>query len=379
VLAYQQQPLPLPRPERTRARSVRRPFHPPSGGGPYRLPHSVRDRLASSLAPFRNRDAAMTLAIFIARFWSIPEEKRSSKSSRPGHIPGTFALDRRELVEHPDLGLTERQIRSAISVLEEIGFLDRFLASGSKYKPTEDGLRKKPIIFQFGSEYFPLFDAANKRAAAVRGRDPHARRPIPAETMRPVPAMPSEGSRAKCPKDKALADPRIYLGHVRTGEKSRDRSPISREIGAKGTPPGSLSEGDRRTDRSSQRSSSPKGRFPKMPPIPSQNDERIVNTHLDENEQKVLNTHLDEILAQSIAARRAADAQDGRLEDAGDHSPSDEPIPPTMAPEVSAASSAGIEERERRAAQEKLNALASKPAPSIKLSEAALKRFHKGS
>jgi hypothetical protein len=171
VLAYQQPPLPLPRPQRARARSVRRPFHPSQGEGPYRLPHSVRDRLASSLAPFRNRDAVMTLAVFIARYHSAPDR-----------IVEAFPLDRRALIDHPDLGLTERQIRSAIRVLEEIGFLDRALASGSKYKPTEDGLHRKPIRYMFGPDYAPLFISANNRAAAARGGNSRARRPIPAET-----------------------------------------------------------------------------------------------------------------------------------------------------------------------------------------------------
>ncbi|QRM35434.1 hypothetical protein [Microvirga sp. VF16] len=44
------------------------------------------------------------------------------------------------------------------------------MTSGSRYKLTEDGLRRKPIRFQFGTEYFPLFDAANRRAAARRER-----------------------------------------------------------------------------------------------------------------------------------------------------------------------------------------------------------------
>jgi hypothetical protein len=205
--AFQPQ-LPLALAQRPRQRSVRRPFHPSQGEGKYRLPHGVRDRLASSLTPFRNRDAAMTLAVFIARYHSAP-----------GRVVEAFPLDRRALIDHPDLGLTERQIRSAIRVLEEIGFLARALASGSKYRATEDGLHRKPIWFQFGLEYFPLFDEANKRAAAVRGGNSRARRPIPAETTRSRPVTFPGGSRAKCPKDKALADPSMYLGHLRTGQK----------------------------------------------------------------------------------------------------------------------------------------------------------------
>jgi hypothetical protein len=106
-----------------RARRVRRPFTPTQEGrGPYRLPHDVRDRLVSALAPFRNRDAAWELAVFLARYWSMP-----------GRIVGSFAIDRRALVEHHELDLTEKRIRSAIRTLEEVGFFDRDIApSGSK-------------------------------------------------------------------------------------------------------------------------------------------------------------------------------------------------------------------------------------------------------
>jgi hypothetical protein len=44
-------------------------------------------------------------------------------------------------------------VRGAIRVLEEIGFLDRAVASGSRYKATEDGLHRKPVLFMFGSDY----------------------------------------------------------------------------------------------------------------------------------------------------------------------------------------------------------------------------------
>ncbi|QRM34454.1 hypothetical protein [Microvirga sp. VF16] len=45
---------------------------------------------------------------------------------------------------------------------------------------------------------------------------------------------------------------------------------------------------------------------PEMSPVP------------DENDQRTFNAHLDEILAKSVAARRVADAQDGRSSDLGD-------------------------------------------------------------
>jgi hypothetical protein len=188
-------------PMRARVRSMRRPFHPSQGEGPYRLPRDVQDRLSASLAPFKNRDAAFALAVFIARFWSAP-----------GRIVEVFTLDRRALAEHEDLDLSEKRIRSAIATLEQIGFLDRAVTSGSKYKPTEDGLRRKPIRFQFGSEYAPLFMAANRRAAVARGGRPSERRPILAENARRVSTINSGASPLKGPKNKSETESSMNLG-----------------------------------------------------------------------------------------------------------------------------------------------------------------------
>src|SRR5687767_9541060 len=120
--------LPLVLPQRARMRRVRRAFTPSQEGrGLYRLPHEIRDRLTADLSPYKNREAAFTLATFIARFWSVPER-----------LIGTFPIDRRALADHPELRLTEAKVRGALRVLEEIGFLDRAIPpSGSKYKATE--------------------------------------------------------------------------------------------------------------------------------------------------------------------------------------------------------------------------------------------------
>src|SRR3954470_20630726 len=148
--------LPFPRPVPRRSRSNRRPFTPSPPASPYRLPHDVRDRLAGALAPFRNRDAAFALATFLGRFWSTPSR-----------LLAAFPIDRRELADHAALGLTEARVRGAIRALEEVGFLDRAVASGSTHKPPPDGLHRKPVLFMFGSDYGPLFSAANRRSTAV--------------------------------------------------------------------------------------------------------------------------------------------------------------------------------------------------------------------
>src|SRR3954468_18994777 len=150
--------LPFPRSPLRRSRINRHPFTPLSAG-PYRLPRDVRDRLATALAPFRNRDAAFALATFLGRFWSTPSRLLTA-----------FPIDRRALANHAALVLTEGRVRGAIRTLELVGFLDRALANGSAYRPTPDGLRRRPVLYQFGSDYGPAFRAANKGAAAARGR-----------------------------------------------------------------------------------------------------------------------------------------------------------------------------------------------------------------
>src|SRR5688572_12617300 len=204
MLAVQER-LPLVRP---RTRSARRPFTPAQGRGTYRLPHEIRDRLVAALAPFRNREAALALAVFLGRFWSMP-----------GRVALPFPIDRRALAGHQALRLTEGRVRGAIRVLEEIGFLARFVTSGSRYKATEEGLRRKPVPFQFGSDYAPLFIAANNRAAAARGRSAGERRPVTPEPVR-RPSVASAGAFPRpplnSPKGKSEADPLVIMGEKRS-------------------------------------------------------------------------------------------------------------------------------------------------------------------
>src|SRR4051812_48563339 len=158
-----------PRAPRPRLRHVRRPFTPSCEGGPYRLPHDVRDHLGAALTSFRNRDAAFALAVFIGRFWSAP-----------GRIEQAFPIDRRALANRPDLWLTEAKVRGAIRTLERAGFLDRVEPDrGSRYQRIDTGgLHRKPVCFRLGLAYRASFEAANKRAQERRERQGSARRAL---------------------------------------------------------------------------------------------------------------------------------------------------------------------------------------------------------
>src|SRR4051794_27579915 len=196
--------LPLPRPPSARRRGSRRPFAP-SQGGVYRLPHDVRDRLTAALAPFRNREAAFALATFLGRFWSTP-----------ARLLAAFPIDRRELAEHAALGLTEARVRGAIRALEEVGFLDRAVTSGSTHRLTPDGLHRRPVLFLFGSDYGPLFGAANRRAAAARERRSGSRRGSgPAVAWRPSAGLPA-GRLTNSPKNKGSEASRVIMGEIST-------------------------------------------------------------------------------------------------------------------------------------------------------------------
>lgn len=173
--------LTLPSPSRRpRLRQVRRPFHPTPAQGPYRLPHDVRDSLAAALQGYRNRDAALTLATFLGRFWSAPKR-----------LLEAYAIDRRALVAHPELGLTEARVRGAIKTLEEIGYLERALAPSSKYQRTADGWQCRPIYYVFGTPYLAGFRKANERAAAARQRKGLERRNMSEKINSPIYRAPA--------------------------------------------------------------------------------------------------------------------------------------------------------------------------------------------
>ncbi|MCJ2085028.1 hypothetical protein MKK88_03330 [Methylobacterium sp. E-005] len=205
--AVHQATLPLPRLVTPRVRSCRRPFVPSPPVGPYRLPAAVLERLAPALEPFRNRDAALALAVFLGCHQSFP--------ARLG-LP--FPIDRRALVARSTLDLTEAQVRGAIRTLEAVGFLDR--AEGRRlFQATVDGLHRKPILFQFGPDALRGFEAANRRALACAEQARGGRRPLQAAKAQ---AMPSR--RSHDPVTAALTSPKEIPPTVKVlsmGEQER--------------------------------------------------------------------------------------------------------------------------------------------------------------
>jgi hypothetical protein len=158
--------LPLGRSHRPILRHRRQSFHPTVDAGPYRLPKAVHDRLTASLAPFRNAETSYALAVFLGRYWS--SETR---------LENAFPIDRRALSNHKDLDLTEARVRGAIETLERIGFLERALVpKGSGYRLTEDGLRRKAVLYVFSDGYKGAFRSANNRP---RHQDDRKRQPVP--------------------------------------------------------------------------------------------------------------------------------------------------------------------------------------------------------
>ena len=159
--------------------------------------------MAASLAPFRNREAAFALAVFLARFWSVP-----------GRVSGSFPIDRRALTDHQDLQLTEARVRGAIKALEAVGFLERAIPSGSPYKATADGLHRKPILFVFGSDYAPAFIAANSAGSGGPWRrfsGPSTAEPIP--RLAPVHSLRAARP-LKSPKSKSEAESSVLMGQL---------------------------------------------------------------------------------------------------------------------------------------------------------------------
>lgn len=192
---------------KSRSRPSKRAFHPSAETGAYRLPGSIRERLTASLTGFRNRDAAFTLAVFLARYWSAP-----------GRITMAFPIDRRALAEKAvTIDLTEAQVRGAIRTLEKVGFLDRDIpAPGSRYKATPYGLHRKPVLFRFGPEFAPGFIVANRKAQNVQERRCKAAQTQGASASSLPPVRLPGASTANSPKANSEAK-RVLMGNFVKG------------------------------------------------------------------------------------------------------------------------------------------------------------------
>lgn len=200
TLAHAARPIAPPRPPPRPYGGQRRPFVPAPSVGPYRLPAPILDRLQRDLAGFRNRDAAMALAVFLARFWSAPRR-----------VALAFPADRRALAQHAALDLSEDRVRGAIATLERVGFIVREIAPpGRRYQRTADGLQRRPILFRFGLEAMGDFLAANTRRKAARQR----------------PAAARDGRLPIRPPSTAPQVPRPSLAFPATAPKPSQRSPI---------------------------------------------------------------------------------------------------------------------------------------------------------
>lgn len=171
-------------------RRQRQPFTPIAPVGPYRLPRKAHEALQTGLEPFRNREEAYALGVFLARFWTAPNR-----------IGRAFVIDRRALTDHRELGLSEAKVRGAIACLERIGFIERTIPpKGSSYRATEDGLRKRPILFQFASAFLAIFQMANEARSAQR-------RPTPPPMVPPLLKITS-------PKRNSI-DSRVHIGDLK--------------------------------------------------------------------------------------------------------------------------------------------------------------------
>ena len=221
-IVHHQHVLVLPRP---RLRSCRRPLHTSPASGRYSLPRPVLDRLQAALAPAKNREAALVLAVFLGRYWSAP-----ARLGQP------FPIDRRALCGHRDLPLTEARIRGAIAALEEVGYLARIVPEpGRRYQRTADGLHRRPLVFHFGAEFQATFEAANKRPRRGPGKPQDGRRPLPASPLPATRSRPSwvppkasgrgGPSAANSPKNTPQNPTFVNLGELKKGH-SRTSLPL---------------------------------------------------------------------------------------------------------------------------------------------------------
>jgi hypothetical protein len=126
-------------------------------------------------------------------------------------------VDRVALADHAGHGLTESRVRGALAALEAIGFLVREAVKGSTYRPTEAGLRRKPVFWRVAPEFYALFERANALAKRARGAGKIDRRPVPL-VVAPQPSSPRVSHPAGHPRTNSPKEtPRI--GSVSLGEQ----------------------------------------------------------------------------------------------------------------------------------------------------------------
>jgi len=101
-------------------------------------------------------------------------------------------------------------VRGAIRLLEEVGFLDRAVTSGSTHQPTPDGLHRRPVLFMFGA----LFGKANRRAQEAKERRSRSRGGVPLKVAR-APVRLSEAWRVGSPKSRVSETGMVLMGDLR--------------------------------------------------------------------------------------------------------------------------------------------------------------------
>src|SRR4051794_34721337 len=216
-----------PRCERPRQR---RPFTP-TPAGTYRFPRSVHERLTTVLEPYKNRDEAYALALLLGRCWSnadridlaFPVVRRTGEAKGQGTWGG--------LCDVAALGLSQGRVRGARALLERIEFLARTIPPNrSKHRATEEGLRRKPVLFTFGAEYRTAFKAANARALAARQARSGERRTL--TVAPPLLASTAHFSRTNLPKDKSPPGRTVFMGKLETGKRTPLRGELAPKAGA---------------------------------------------------------------------------------------------------------------------------------------------------
>ena len=124
-----------------------------------------------ALAPARNREAALVLAAFLARFWSAP-----ARLGQP------FPIDRRALAGHRDLALTEARVRGAIRRWRRSGISSGRPGAGPALPA--DGRRppRRPLAFHFGAEFQACSRPPTERPRRGPQKAQDGRRPLPASS-----------------------------------------------------------------------------------------------------------------------------------------------------------------------------------------------------